>query len=63
MLNTNDIRRYLESIKRFGGVYSRDCVPGNYGDSIIVVNTHPSTKPGEHWLSFDKDLFYDRFVS
>ena len=39
--------------KFFKGVYSRDRLPSfiDVKPCAIIVNTHPSSMPGEHWLA------------
>lgn len=43
--------------KIFRGVYSRDRLPSSIDikPCAFIVNTHPSTMPGEHWLAIHFD--------
>jgi hypothetical protein len=70
-LSTSDIHKeiYKDTYAKriFKGVFPRDKLPhlDTYHSSFIV-NTHPSTYPGEHWLAFyfDKSKhceFFDSF--
>ena len=56
-MNTIQINRILkqELGDTFLGVFSRNTIPESLptGKPIaMVVNTHPSHKPGEHWVAF-----------
>ena len=61
VLNTVQLRKILTCDKYvrplFRGVFARDELPndGVY-PSCLVVNTHSSREPGEHWLA----IFYDK---
>ena len=35
---------------RVRGCYARDTFPALQNNGFIIVNTDPSTQPGEHWL-------------
>lgn len=57
-MNTNEINRFLREFKCFKGVYPLDMIP--YMEErpfIIIVNTHKSNMPGEHWVSLAIDKF------
>ena len=53
-MNTNQLQEALHGIENFNGVYSRDqfkqcrLYQGTY-----IVNTQPSSMPGEHWFVVD----------
>lgn len=38
----------------FGGVFPSNQLPKtvHYGQRVFVANTHPASKPGEHWVAF-----------
>lgn len=60
-LNTLQLERILKKDKYtkniFLGVFSRDYIPKNVKyPCCFIINTDPSTKPGEHWLAF----YYDK---
>ena len=50
---------------KFRGCYARDTFPALQNNGFIIVNTDPSTQPGEHWLliasKHDTVLLYDSF--
>jgi hypothetical protein len=51
-MDTVLIRKLLKSFKCFKGVYPLDLIPTIKKKPIaIIVNTHPSDKPGEHWVT------------
>ncbi len=51
-MDTVLIRKLLKSFKCFKGVYPLDLIPTIKKKPIaIIVNTHPSDKPREHWVS------------
>ena len=71
VLNTIQLHKILTVDKfvqpLFRGVYARDELPrsGLY-PSCLVVNTHSSSEPGEHWLAIYYDMngiceFFDSF--
>ena len=48
-MNTIELDRLISRhVKRFDGVFSSDRLPTN--PKMLVSNTHPSDKPGEHWV-------------
>jgi len=48
-MNTVDLDRLISRyVKRFDRVFSSDRLPPN--PRMLVSNTHPSDKPGEHWV-------------
>jgi hypothetical protein len=51
-MNTSEIRKQLNFLECFSGVYPRDKLPEvtNF-PAAIVINTDDSSKPGEHWVS------------
>lgn len=53
----NSILKYDNvTSKIFKGVYARDELPLDLDfPSCFILNTHPRSKPGEHWLA----LYYD----
>ena len=54
-MNTNEIETVLygDCGEYFQGVYSMDTLPVE--PSLIVCNTDPSTKPGQHWIAIYVD--------
>jgi hypothetical protein len=48
-MNTTQIERLLTNQPGFQGVYSSDTLPTT--PRLLVCNTDPSTKPGEHWIA------------
>ena len=57
-MNTSQIDQILrqELGEVFVGVFSRDTIPLQLPNKFaMVVNTHPSNKPGEHWVAFYVD--------
>jgi hypothetical protein len=52
-MNTSQIERLFENEPLFRGVYSSDNLPDKPG--LLICNTDPSTKPGEHWISIYVD--------
>ena len=60
-----EIERILTAnCRAFGGVYSRDTLPKSVR-GLIVCNTDPHDKPGEHWVAMYIDEqcgeFFDSF--
>jgi len=48
-MNTVNLDRLISRyVKRFDGVFSSDRLPPN--PRMLVSNTHPSDKTGEHWV-------------
>ncbi len=64
-MDTILIRKLLKSFKCFKGVYPLNLMPAMKKPLAIIVNTHPSDKPGEHWVSIiiNKDGFGEYFDS
>jgi hypothetical protein len=58
-MDTHSINHYLKNEKNFIGTFARDQLPRILPKKFIalIVNTDPSTKPGEHWIAitFNKD--------
>jgi hypothetical protein len=52
-MNTKVIARLLAKEVRFQGVFSVDTLPNN--PRLLVCNTDPSTKPGDHWIAIHVD--------
>ena len=57
-MNTHQIEQILTTLlpNNFIGVFAQDRIP-NIDSALhfplsFVSNTHPSTKPGEHWVAF-----------
>ena len=70
VLNTLQLHKILTADKcvrrLFRGVYARDQLPEEAAyPSCLVVNTHSSSGPGEHWLAvyYDKDGVCEFFDS
>ena len=51
----------------YGGVFARDKLPVKppTKETSYIVNTHPSSKPGQHWVAFfiteDTVYFFDSY--
>ena len=57
VMNSEEIRGYLENIQMFRGVFPSDRLPLNPENGIYIVNFDNSKNPGTHWVSiriFDK---------
>ena len=57
-MNNQDIDRILKANSPlFRGVFSCDTLPKSNVRGLIVCNTDPESKPGEHWIAmyFDGD--------
>jgi hypothetical protein len=52
-MKTSQIERLFKNEPLFQGVYSSDNLPDKPG--LLICNTDPSTKPGEHWISIFVD--------
>jgi hypothetical protein len=52
-MNTDQIQKLLKNISGFQGVFSSDTLPVK--PRLLVCNTDPSTKPGEHWIAIYVD--------
>jgi hypothetical protein len=57
MTNTGDIEVLLNADSTcrrvFQGVFSSDMLPPNH--RLLVCNTDPSTRPGQHWIAIYVD--------
>lgn len=64
-MNGDDIAYLLKDEKSFGGVFASDQFPQRPRKKCYVLNTMPSTHPGEHWVVADytasKPTFFDSF--
>jgi hypothetical protein len=66
-MDTKTIKRLLKQYKCFKGVFPSDRLP--YSSKLplnIIVNTDPSHKPGQHWVSisinkFGRGYYFDSF--
>jgi hypothetical protein len=54
-MNTREIDRFVRGACRgiFQGVYSIDTLPET--PRLLVCNTDPSHKPGQHWVALNVD--------
>jgi hypothetical protein len=52
-MNTTEIERLLANQPGFQGVFSSDKLPQK--PRLLVCNTDPSWKPGEHWIAIYVD--------
>ena len=51
-MDTTLIKKLLKSFKCFKGVFPSDLLPLELKTPLtIIVNTDPSSEPGEHWVS------------
>ncbi len=65
-MNTRQIEILLKHCKCFKGVYARNQMPIIIKrPSAIIVNTHPDSLPGEHWVTIflNEDNTADYFDS
>ena len=66
-MDTIIIKKLLKKFKCFKGVYPLNFLPNNLKLPInLIANTHPSSKPGEHWISISinsegKGQYFDSF--
>lgn len=65
-MNSRDIERILATNSTmFRGVYSCDTLPETRVRGLIVCNTDPQDKPGEHWIAMcfdgDRGEYFDSF--
>jgi hypothetical protein len=62
-MNTTKIERLLGNQLNFQGVYSSDTLPAT--PRLLVCNTDPKWKPGEHWIAIyvDKNGYGEYFDS
>lgn len=63
-MNTAKIERLLANQPEFQGVFSQDTLPTT--PRVLVCNTDPSWKPGEHWVAIyvdknDNGEYFDSF--
>jgi len=61
-MNSDQLDRVIrEYVPRFDGVFSSDHLPKN--PRLLVCNTDPASKPGEHWIAIyvDADGRYGEF--
>jgi hypothetical protein len=58
-MDTKDIERFINRDKvwraTFQGVFSSDTLPIN--PRLLICNTGPSSKPGQHWVAIHVDEF------
>jgi hypothetical protein len=52
-MDTNQIENVLRNQSSFQGVFSSDTLPTI--PRLLVCNTDPSTRPGEHWIAIYVD--------
>lgn len=66
-MNTFALLERLKNFKNFVGVYPKDKIPRliNKSEFGLIINTHPASLPGEHWLAIycknGHGEFYDSF--
>ena len=48
------LQRDVVARRFFQNVFTSDLLPKKFEAGIYVVNTHPITKPGEHWVIYYK---------
>lgn len=54
-MDETEIKHLLDHLPCFVGVFARDELPElTKWPAALVVNTHPRTDPGEHWVAFFK---------
>lgn len=62
---TSEIENELKDIKNFLGVFPLDRIPQLTSNCSCVINTDPSNKPGQHWVSIlvqnDFGFYFDSF--
>ena len=61
ILNSEDIRRCLQNVPIFRGVFPSDRLPPDPDNGIYIVNFDDSQNPGTHWVTihiFDKKIEY-----
>jgi len=56
-MNSRQIDRVIRRhVRRFDGVYSINTLPRRHGGpKLLVANTDPAYRPGEHWISISVD--------
>ena len=61
----SEIDILLRGVKHYGGVLAFDQLDRTHTNKMYVVNTKPSTHPGEHWIVLDftqrKPFLFDSF--
>jgi len=62
-MDSDQIEQLLANQPYFQGVFSSDTLP--IKPRLLICNTDPSTKPGEHWIAIyvDKNGFGEYFDS
>ena len=66
-MNTVQINKKLKSINSFAGAFPCDMIPIILNKPVeYIINTDPSTKPGEHWVAVHlngkgKGEYFDSF--
>ena len=55
-MDTLTINKLLKKERCYLGTFSRDTLPRSIKNNFLfIVNTDPSTKPGEHWVAISKN--------
>ena len=55
-MNSQQIDRVIRRhVRRFDGIYSIDNLPRHDGPKLLVANTDPADRPGEHWIAISVD--------
>jgi len=55
-MNSQQIDRVIRRhVRRFDGVYSIDTLQRHDGPKLLVANTNPADRPGEHWIAISVD--------
>jgi hypothetical protein len=66
-MNSEEINKYLSKDKFFIGTFSIDTLPiVDKRPITLIVNTDPSTRPGEHWIAIylkekSKGIYFDSY--
>jgi len=56
MMNSRQIDRIISlHVRRFDGVYSSDELSQQRSPKLLVANTNPADRPGEHWIAMSVD--------
>jgi hypothetical protein len=53
-MNTAEIEEFLKTSEGFQGVFSSDRLPEE--PKLLVCNTDPHHRPGEHWICINVDV-------
>ena len=67
MVSETQIKYWMRGDKRFLGCFPRDMLPPfpKQFPKTLIINTHDSYKPGEHWLGLvllkNKCFYFDSF--